>query len=152
MANGQMSTSEPHDPYDICACAQVRKTARLLTQHYDAALRPTGLKVTQFSILRTLDKLSDVSMTALAECLVLDRTGLTRNLKPLERDGLVEIRPGRDSRQRIVQLTALGREKLEEALPVWQDVQNGIVGTLGVDQANSILSGLTDLSHAAQNA
>lgn len=147
-----MSNSEPHDPYDICACAQVRKTARLLTQRYDAALRPTGLKVTQFSILRTLDKLSDVSMSALAEYLVLDRTGLTRNLKPLERDGLVAIRPGKDSRQRIVQLTVKGRERLEAALPVWQGVQNDIVGALGNDQADSILSGLADLNKAAASA
>jgi DNA-binding MarR family transcriptional regulator len=147
-----MSTPEPHDPYDICACAQVRRTARLLTQRYDAALRPTGLKVTQFSILRTLEKLSDVSMTALAERLTLDRTGLTRNLKPLERDGLIAIHPGRDSRQRIVQLTAKGRDKLEQAMPIWRELQHGIVDTLGAEQANAIMAGLTGLNQAAQKA
>lgn len=147
-----MSTSDPHDPYDICACAQVRKTARLLTQRYDAALRPTGLKVTQFSILRTLDRLSDVSMTALAERLVLDRTGLTRNLKPLVRDGLIEIHPGEDSRQRVVRLTASGRSVLRQAEPLWRNVQHGIVDTLGTDHTDEILSGLTDLSRAAHGA
>lgn len=140
-----------HDPYDVCVCAQLRKAARVLTQRYDAALRPSGLKVTQFSILRVLDKSSKISMTALSERLVLDRTSLTRNLKPLERDGFVQIKTGEDSRLRIVQLTARGLETLRRAEPLWRDLQQEILNQLDPAQINNLHSGLKDLSLAAQN-
>lgn len=140
-----------YDPYDICACAQLRKTARSVTQRYDAALRPTGLKLTQFAILRVLAGIPEIPMTALAEQMVLDRTSLTRNLKPLERDGMVTILPGKDSRQRLVKLTAKGRSALKQAEPLWLAVQHQIIDQLGHKQINNLNDGLADLSRAARN-
>jgi DNA-binding MarR family transcriptional regulator len=148
--NAIMSTPDPRNPYDICACAEVRKTARLLTQRYDAALRPAGLKVMQLCILSALAKVRGISMTRLADRLVLGRTGLTRNLKPLDRDGLIGIRPGKDSRKRIVHLTDRGREVLKQAVPLWQGVQHQIIDEIGETQIDILHSGLANLNHAAQ--
>jgi DNA-binding MarR family transcriptional regulator len=141
----------PHDPYDICACVQIRKTARLLTQRYDAALRPVGLKVTQFSILRTLSRSPGTPLTALAGILALDRTGLTRNLKPLERDGLISMVSGDDSRQRIAALTDHGYDILRQAESLWQDVQKRVIDNVGTSRMGDIRDGLAELNRAAQN-
>jgi DNA-binding MarR family transcriptional regulator len=139
-----------HDLYDICACALVRKTARVLTQRYDAALRPAGIKVTQFSILRALQRTPKAPLTTLAEQLALDRTGLTRNLKPLERDGLIRVKPGEDSRQRIVQLTNHGRGVLQQAETLWQGVQHEVIAGVGLSRIKDINTGLAELGQAAQ--
>lgn len=139
-----------HDPYDICACALVRKTARMLTQRYDNALRPAGIKVTQFSILRALQRTPNAPLTTLAEQLALDRTGLTRNLKPLERDGLIRVVPGRDSRQRIAKLTHHGRDVLQQAEILWRDVQDDMIEGVGEAQLKNLNSGLAELGRVAQ--
>ena len=78
----------------ICACANLRKATRAVTQVYDAALRPSGLKATQFTLLATLATLGDPPLTRLAEAMVKDRTTLTRNLKPLIAKGSVRVAEG----------------------------------------------------------
>ncbi len=80
----------------------------------------------------------------LAERLVMDRTTLTRDLKPLEREGLVEIVQGEDRRTRTVTLTKRGREALARALPLWKKAQARIVEDLGEERLRSLLA---DLSH-----
>jgi DNA-binding MarR family transcriptional regulator len=114
-----------------CACGNLRKAARAVTQLYDEALRPRGLRSTQFGILGATMALEPVTVTKLAESTVTDRTTLTRNLKLLERRGLLRIRPGNDRRERAVALTDRGREALAKAYPLWQKAQARIVKGLG---------------------
>ena len=114
--------SERHIATDVAAftCANLRKAARVVTQRYEAALQPTGLKVTQFTVLATLTKRGDLPLTHLAEALVLDRTTLTRNLKPLAGQGLITIENEWDQRVRRIKLTAKGSKAFKDALPHWE--------------------------------
>ncbi len=119
-----------------CAGHNLRSTTRAVTQHFDNKLRPLGLRVSQFSILGVLAVIESITpeaitMTALADRLMLDRTTLARNLEPLERDALVQIVPGEDRRTRLVRLTEQGHAKLAEGFPRWQEAQAHIVEALG---------------------
>lgn len=116
-----------------CTLASLRRSARVVTQFYDAALRSSGLKSTQFSLLSIVYRAGPVAMSRLAEEMVMDRTTLTRNLKPLERRGLVRVEPGKDQRRRIVALTPEGRKALAEAHPLWLEAQDHMVDGLGHD-------------------
>jgi DNA-binding MarR family transcriptional regulator len=110
------------DPGD-CICFRLRKAARAASRAYDEALAPVGLRNTQMALLGLLLARGDLPVSELAEQAVMERTTLTRNLAPLERDGLVTSGPGEDRRQRIVHLTARGRSKLQAALPLWKKAQ-----------------------------
>jgi len=114
-----------------CACLNLRMAARAVTQMFDAHLKPSGLKATQFSILAEVAVGGPASMTALAEALVMDRTTLTRNLKPLSDREWVRTSMGGDRRQRTVELTAKGQIVLARALPLWMKAQNKVVRGLG---------------------
>mgnify|MGYP003671916996 CR=1 FL=1 len=132
------------DPSDVtaCTCFNLRKAARAVTLSYDAALRPAGIKATQFSILATLDKKGPLPMTRLAEDLLVDRTALSRNLKPLERDGLVRLASETDQRVRLVTLTADGQRVFARALPLWEARQAEIAGAMGRADWAALLTGL----------
>ena len=125
-----------------CTCANLRKAARVITQRYEAALQPTGLKATQFTVLATLAKCGDLPLTHLAEALVLDRTTLTRNLKPLIGQGLVTIGNERDQRVRRIKLTAKGSKAFKDALPRWEEVQLRVVAGLGHKRWSGFLDDL----------
>lgn len=112
-------TENPRD----CVCFTLRKAARAVTQMYDEALRPTGLRATQFSVLAALADAGGATMTELADALVMDRTTLTRNLKPLIERRLVETVRDADRRRRPVAVTATGRAALRRALPLWRKAQ-----------------------------
>lgn len=134
------------EPGRDCVCFALRKTARAVTQWYDDALRPSGLKTTQFSLMVAAKMSGGATMNRLAERLVMDRTTLTRNLRPLEEDGLIAIAPGRDRREREITLTAKGVTRLAKALPLWRRAQTETVSRLGRQRAERLLS---DLSSAA---
>ena len=114
-----------------CACSNVRKTARVLTQEYDRSITPSGLKTTQFSTLAVIRSLGPIMITDLAKAMEIERTSLTRNLKLIERDGLIKSRSGEDARSRIVEITGAGQEKLDEAQALWKIVQSRIVEKFG---------------------
>ena len=126
-----------------CACANLRKAARVVTQAYDAALRPAGLKATQFTMLATLSKRGDLPLTRLADALVMDRTTLTRNLKPLARKGFVRIDHEEDQRVRRISLTDAGKDVLAGALPLWRKAQSRTVKSLGRQRWSGFLDDLT---------
>jgi DNA-binding MarR family transcriptional regulator len=110
-----------------CACATLRRAARAVTAAYDAALAPSGLRITQFGILRRLARLGPLPVTRLAAESALDRSTMGRNLSPLERRGLVRIKVGdADQRERIACLTAAGEAAIEAALPHWRKAQERI--------------------------
>ena len=123
----------------VCACFNLRKATRVVTQLYDEALKPAGLRPTQFTVLAATRALGPVSVNQLADWIVTDRTTLTRNLKPLERDGLIAVRPGDDLRVRQVSLTAKGRKALERAYPMWESVQARLREQLGDARVDQML-------------
>lgn len=106
-----------------CLCLNLRMSARALSSLYDEAIRPTGLRGTQFSLLRAIQRLGPTTFQSLAEHLVLDQTTLPRSLRLLEKEGYIRIVPGRDKRERLTSLTPKGEAVLEKALPLWRGVQ-----------------------------
>ncbi len=114
-----------------CTCAQLRRASRVLTQIYDRALEPLDLKITQYSLLVNIARAEGATVTKLAERLVMDRTTLTRNLKPLERAGLVRVGSGADRRSRSIATTPAGRRLLERAIPHWREAEKRVRATIG---------------------
>ncbi len=127
---------------ETCACLNVRKAARAVTQLYDEVLQPSGLRATQFNLLVASALASEATVTQLAEALVMDRTTLTRNLKPLESQGLLTINAGTDRRKHLVRLTERGRQALTTALPYWEQAQDRVVTYLGQSQWHTLLAEL----------
>jgi DNA-binding MarR family transcriptional regulator len=133
----------------LCACFNVRRAARAVTQLYDRELAPAGLRATQVTLLVALARAGALPFTRLAAVLGMDRTTLTRNLAPLERDGLVTLRPGADRRVKLATITPKGREVLEQAIPLWRRAQRQITQGLGAGRWDAIrreLQRITELS------
>jgi DNA-binding MarR family transcriptional regulator len=128
-----------------CACGRLRRATRALTQLYDDAMAPAGLRVTQFSLLRTLVRLGTQRITALADAALLDRTALSRNLDPLVARGLVRIVPGHDARTREVALTRAGIAAIRAAEPHWKRAQAQVSKTLGQERLGSLIATLAEL-------
>jgi DNA-binding MarR family transcriptional regulator len=126
-----------------CNCTALRKASRRVSQLYDSALEPCGLRTTQRSILMQIARSGTPSLGELAEALVMDRGALTHNLKPLERDGLVEINVDpEDRRNRQVELTARGRKKLEESARLWKRAQDGFEAAFGAAKSAALREAL----------
>ena len=123
-----------------CLCFNARKTARLLTRAYDAALAPAGVTATQFSLLAVLEGAGEMRMSDLSMLVETDRTTLTRNLNILERDGIIERRTGDDARERLVKLTATGRRKLAIAMKHWTSAQQESVESIGTKMAEAFIN------------
>ncbi|WP_233383441.1 MarR family winged helix-turn-helix transcriptional regulator [Methylobacterium sp. C25] len=117
-----------------------------MTATYDEALKPVDLRITQFSVLRTLSRLGPVSVTRLAAETALDRSTMGRNLDPLERRGLVRLDVGEtDQRERIVHLTEIGTSAIEKALPYWREAQAQLSEAMGPAAFDTIAENLTAL-------
>jgi len=115
--------AKPFEESPLCLCDTLRMTARAVTQVYDDALRPLGLRVTQFSLLARAASMGPVESWRLSEALGLDKTTFSRNLRPLERRKLITIEAGEDRRTRLVQVTPAGEKLLKEASAYWRSVQ-----------------------------
>ena len=116
-----------------------------MTALYDAALAPAGIGLAQFSLLRNIGRHGPLSLTGLAEIVALDRSTLGRNLRVLERAGLVGLERGADQREATAALSQAGQLKLQQALPLWEDAQLAIhtkLGTAGVAQLDALLGAL----------
>jgi DNA-binding MarR family transcriptional regulator len=118
-------------PAADCACFNIRKASRVITQHFDEVMQPSGLRGTQFSILAIVARRGAPTMSELAANLVMDRTTLTRNLRPLEEQGLIKNVPGVDRRTRSISLTSKGCKVLAKALPFWRKAQSSVIRYLG---------------------
>ena len=129
----------------LCACFNIRKTARVITQLYDEELRPVGLRITQFALLMATWGLEPVTVTHLAKSGVMDRTTLTRNLRPLEKQGLIRIEPGGDRRERQVRLTARGQHALAKAFPLWEKAQARVARGFGQERLQRLFTELANL-------
>lgn len=115
-----------------CICGRLRRASRALTRHYDEALAPVDLTITQFSLIRTLARMDRPTLAELAEHSAHEKSALWRTLQPLVRQGWVEAAPGRVQR---FALTGAGRERLEMARPLWQAAQATVSQTLGSREA-----------------
>jgi len=126
----------------ICVCATARMAARSLTRIYDRALEPAGIRTTQFSVLARLLEEGPLPLTHLAGRLAMDRTTLARDLRPLERRGLVAISVGADRRVRMAELTPAGRRLVDEVRPLWKQVQRDVRAQLGPDHVARLMDEL----------
>lgn len=151
-----MTVAAPNPDMTVaCVCGRLRRASRALTQLYDDLMAPSGLRLTQFSLLRTLARHEQpVRISELAALTLIDRTALSRNLEPLTAQGLVEIVPGQDARTREVALTRAGRTALARATPLWKDAQAEVTKRLGahrIDELVSLLASVEQL-HPAPDA
>jgi len=154
MSNEKSDAFGPADlsQFGDCACFNLRKAARIVTQIYDDALRPTGLRATQTPILATLLAHAPLTVAELSERTALDRTTLTRSLKPLERDGLIRSRPGGDRRVRELLLTPRGKRVLEKAYPIWLAVQQRVRRRVGASAMDELVGGARRVVEELQSA
>jgi DNA-binding MarR family transcriptional regulator len=129
-----------------CACFNLRKASRTITQLFDRAMQPGGLRGTQFSILAVLSFMGATTVTRLSNNLLMDRTTLTRNLRPLEHKGYIVVSAGEDLRTRAVELTDNGVKALGEAYPIWKETQTKIINKLGKKRFQSMISDLSEIS------
>lgn len=133
----------PATEYDACTCGALRRAARAATALYDQALKPTGLRVTQFAILKILDRCGKLPVTRLAAEAALERTTMARNLDPLERRGLVRVSAGEtDARSRLAELTDAGRATLAEAKPHWQAAQKTLAQRIDPGSVRALVEAL----------
>jgi len=117
-----------------CSCTNMRRASRALTQFYDQLLEPSGLKVTQYSLLNHLKRLGPLTMNELSQAIRLERTTLVRNLKLLEKKNLVALNAGENSQARIVVITESGQVLLAEAVPYWAQAQQAVEELLNPDE------------------
>ena len=128
-----------------CICATLRVAARKMTARYDAALAPIGINLAQFSLLRNINRAGSVSLTELGRKVELDRSTIGRNVRVLQRMGLVQVTPGADQREATVALAEPGRDVLRRGAPLWDGVQDRIasdLGAAGVTQLRTLLNSL----------
>lgn len=135
-----------------CACYNIRKAARLVTQLYDTIMEPSGLLGTQFVLMAAVGRARAANVTRLAQAIGMDRTTLTRNLKLLERQGFIDMDAGLDRRTHIVRLTEPGRQALEAALPLWRCAQEIVISRFGQERTNALLAELRALESQVQSA
>lgn len=134
-----------------CVANNLHKTARAVSRIYAEELRVTGLKRSQFAILGGLDRAGEIALSALAELLYLDRTTLTRNLKPLEAEGFVtRTDSAADRRVKLVGITDRGRTKFREARRCWQKGQRRVVRLFGEARWRELETQLKDLRRAVR--
>ncbi len=131
-------TTTPTPTEDPCLCFSLRKAARTISREYDQHLKPAGLKTTQFTLLSMTASRGPLSITELAEQLGMERTSLSRTLRPLEAKGYVQVSPEGYKRTRLVEITRAGRRQLETALPLWAQAQRTVQTRLGVEQASEL--------------
>jgi DNA-binding MarR family transcriptional regulator len=129
-----------------CHCTTLRYAAQTLTEVYDHVLAPSGLRVTQFMLLKSLlQEEAEPSLTDLAHRLGSDRSTIGRNVRILARDGLVSLSRGSDRREQTVHVTQKGREAFAVATPLWQKSQTAVEETLGEDQLKTLRALLSQL-------
>jgi DNA-binding MarR family transcriptional regulator len=130
-------------------CFNLRKVTRAITQFYDRTLGPSDIRATQFTLLLMLTSATGKTLTEMAEGLVMDRTTLTRNLKPLEKAGFITTLKLADRRTKGYLLTEKGRQAIEKGIPLWKKAQSHILLQLGNDRYNRFLSELVAVRNLA---
>ncbi len=133
-----------------CIGFNLRKATRAVSQFYDELLRPIGIRGTQYSLLVSLHMSGSITVTQLADNVVMDRTTLARNLDVLEKGGFVTVTSGLDRRTRMVTITEYGLVILDKAYPLWHQAQSSIKEAMNEAQLNGLLDNLSALVKAVQ--
>ena len=134
---------------DTCVCMDLRSAARRLTEIYDSALAPSGITTPQFSQLHQIQALGTPTFKALSEASGLDRSTLGRNIRVLEKLGLVDIAVGEDARTRTIGVTKKGQTAFRKAVPLWKGIQGEMkdsIGSEGRGQLTQLLGKLTGVT------
>ena len=147
MESRRKQDADPRKGSAACNCTALRKASRRISQLYDAALAPSGIKATQRAILTQVGRSEPATVGELAEALVMDPGALAHTLKPLERDGLVDVAiDPADRRNRLITLTRLGRAKLAETDALWKKAQQGFEAAFGRADSESLREALRFLT------
>lgn len=138
---------KPNVPPDLpCLCASLRRASRVLSQVYEEALRPCGLRGSQFTILQALSLAGEVNQRDLGQILAMDSTTLTRTLAILSRHGWIARRPGEDRRVSQIRLSQAGKTQFRRALPHWEMVQAQMKEKLGRSRWDELMSVSNDVT------
>lgn len=129
-----------------CACFTVRRISRAITQFFDSEVRRLGIRPTQTPILGALQAKDGWGMAELSEWLGMERTTLLRNLRPLQRDGLVRANGGGRGGHVELEITKKGRKALAKMLPAWRSAQDKVVAILGKERWSSIIGDLEEVT------
>ncbi|MEE9344688.1 MAG: MarR family winged helix-turn-helix transcriptional regulator [Methylococcales bacterium] len=125
-----------------CLEYNLRKASRIAAQHYEEVMKPCGLRNTQFSLIVATSLMGKPLISDLAKVLAMDRTTVSRNLKPLQREGLLSITPGKDKRSRHITLTEAGKQRLVQAIPLWKQAHQSLQQKVGLENAQQLLATL----------
>lgn len=128
-----------------CTGFNLKRATRIVQNLFDEAFKPVGLEGTQYTVLGHIYVSEPISLTKLADMMDVDRTTVARNLAPLEKRGLVEIKRGSDKRAKLITTTNKGKETLSKALPLWAETQEIIKETLGAENWSSMILNLNGL-------
>ncbi len=132
---------------DQCTCSAMRKATRQITRLYDSHLAPSGLSITQFSMLATLEEAGGATVNGLAERLDIERTATGKMAGYLERDGYLTVRPSPDDgRVRIIEITDAGRALHKRAEPMWEAAQAEFARLNGVGNVAALRAGLREMA------
>lgn len=132
-----------------CACANLRRASRAVSQLYDEQVRGAGLNISQFTLLQVLFQVGELTQGSLGQILVLDSTTLTRTLRTLEKKGWIRRRQGKDRRKRLIALTSAGRSRFQRALPAWNKAQELLRARVGRRRWNGLLAELSRIAGTA---
>lgn len=135
-----------------CGCMLARRAARSVTQLYDVVLAPTGVKATQFVLLRAIAEAGQIAQWQLSKQLSIAVETLTRRLATMRRSGWIELQSGSDKREHLYRSTELGREQLERATPYWHRAQERLKEQLGEQAWNQTVTILDRLAVAAERS
>ena len=135
----------------FCACANLRKVARTVTQVYEKKMQPTGIKVTQYYMLVNIARHKEISISELGEVMLLDQTTITRNVNILKKNGYVNITKDKnDSRTKSIWITDIGLVKLKEAAPIWLQIQEKVENGMGKEKYKDLLETLKSLQESIE--
>ena len=141
-----MKTKSDQDKFvnlpSLCPAFNIRAASRIITQIFDDTLKPSGLQITQFAVLVGVHIMNTPSISTLAKGLVMDRTTLTRGLKPLENEEFIKIITGEDKRTRFVKLTIKGKSAIDKTLPYWEKAREIVAKEFGEQNLGSLIKDL----------
>jgi DNA-binding MarR family transcriptional regulator len=135
-----------------CACQNLRRLTRVVTRIYDQELRKAGLEITQFGLLTALAKTGEANQKRLGAGFAMDSTTLTRTLRPLRNKGWVQVKRGKDRRERLFSLTPAGKRQMAEAQPLWHRAEQRLrqeLGDAGWEQMKKTVARITEAAMAA---
>lgn len=129
----------------LCTGFNLKRATRAVQSMFDDAFKPVGLEGTQYTVMSHIFVAGPITLSKLADLMDVDRTTLARNLAPLEKRGLIEIKPGTDRRAKLINITGSGKEVLSQAYPLWKETQEKIKTALGMENWESMISNLNGL-------